>query len=109
MPVLTDRETKVLKSICSYVFGSCGPEISELADEHGMSTAEVKGVVGSLVKKGKVNTCDMDVNGREFDTFVPAFPDRGSKTPYFYSDQMSKVEFDVLVAALLDESGSAAQ
>lgn len=88
MNTFTDLEIKVYNALVILSTYDYGAEVHELAEATGETINTVKGVVGSLTKKGAVYPDELDVNGEnQYNVILLNIPDNT-----FLSDNYSDEE-----------------
>jgi len=71
MTTYTDLEKKVYNALIDFVEHEYSADLSDLSNSTGLKEDTIKGVIGSLVKKGKVVTEENIRAGRRFVDFHP--------------------------------------
>lgn len=72
MTTYTELEKKVYNALIDFVSGDYSADLSDLSQSTGLTEETVKGVVGSLVKKGKVETEEEVRGGKRFVDINPS-------------------------------------
>lgn len=85
MTTYTDLEKKVYNALIDFVKWEFSADLTDLSNSTGLAEGTIKGVVGSLVKKGKIDT-DEEVRGGT--RFVDIFPSLESGS--FLADNYSE-------------------
>lgn len=67
----TDLEKQVFNSIVDFCMDECEANCKDIKDETGIDIKSIKGVVGSLVKKGLVGVGQNLINGKTYMTINP--------------------------------------
>jgi predicted transcriptional regulator len=72
MTTYTDLEKKVYNALIDIVEYEFSADLTDLSESTGLTEDTVKGVIGSLVKKGKVDTDEEIRGGKRFVDIFPA-------------------------------------
>ena len=87
----TDLEKKIFNALVDICMDDVESDVSDLSSETGLTKNTVKGVVGSLVKKGVVH---VDKEQRDHRAFMTINPIVNGETLSFGCDQYDEEEIE---------------
>lgn len=88
LQIYTDLEKIVYNSLIDLVECEYSADLADLSESTGLSKNTIKGVIGSLVKKGKVETDEEVRGGKRFVDIFPALDNASFLCDHYYKEQI---------------------